>query len=561
MSKPDRGANSEEPSSSASALVATGIGLSRLSGLLRETVFAAFLPLGAANDAFGAATRIPNVLQMLLGEGTLSASFIPVYSSELERDPKEARRVAASIVALLAVVVWGLILIAVLAARPIATVLVPGFRGDERFDLTVELIRITFPAAGLLVLSAWCLGVLNSHRRFFLSYVAPVLWNIGQIAAVAGGAIFFSLGNDSNELRADSSIADQIAVLGEVAEVASWGFLVGAGMQLGVLLPSAWRLAGGDLRPNLHLRGVRQVIGRFGNAVVGRGAVQISAMFDLFLASLLATGAAGALVKAQVLYILPVSVFAVSIAAAELPELSKSRTATVRTRTAAGYRRIAFFITFTTVAYVLLGDRIVGALFERGEFTPDDSLVVWLVLAIYSLGLPATALSRLTQNAVWSQGDTVHPARIAIVRVVISMIIAASTMLVFDAISVGDVRGFLPTLRATDDPKELLKFGAIGITLGSAIGAWVEAFLLSKLANIKIPGIDPFSPLKALRGPAVVAAVVALVTRTFTAGLWPPLGGIVSVGTAGLAYLFACRASGIREVNLLLIGPLNRWRT
>ena len=185
----ETGASGDSPKRSASVLVAAGILLSRLSGVIRTSVFAAFLGVGGANDAFITATRIPNVLQMLLGEGTLSASFIPVYSTEIERDEEEAGRIAGAIASLLALVAAVIVILSTIFAEQIAWVVLLGDSNDARFDLTVTLLRIIFPSAGLLVLSGWCLGILNSHRQFFLSYVAPVLWNIAQIAAVVGGVV------------------------------------------------------------------------------------------------------------------------------------------------------------------------------------------------------------------------------------------------------------------------------------------------------------------------------------------------------------------------------------
>ncbi len=165
-----------------------GILLSRLAGLVRERVIAAHLGTGFAVDAFRAALRIPNLLQNLLGEGVLSASFIPVYARLLaEGEEEEAGRVAGAIAGLLTAASALLVVVGVVFARPLTTVLAGGFTG-ERFELTVTLVRILTPGIGLLVLSAWCLGVLNSHRRFFLSYVAPVLWNAAQIAVLVAAA-------------------------------------------------------------------------------------------------------------------------------------------------------------------------------------------------------------------------------------------------------------------------------------------------------------------------------------------------------------------------------------
>src|SRR5215510_15891460 len=166
-------------------LVAAGILLSRLVGLVRLRVFAHYFGLQSdAADAFNAAFRIPNFLQNLFGEGALSASFIPIYASLLGRGRQaEADQVAGTVGAILALVVAVLVLAGLVATPLLIGVLAPGFVGEKR-ALTIQIVRILFPGAGLLVLSAWCLGVLNSHYKFLLSYTAPVLWNVAMIATI-----------------------------------------------------------------------------------------------------------------------------------------------------------------------------------------------------------------------------------------------------------------------------------------------------------------------------------------------------------------------------------------
>ena len=166
-------------------LVAVGILCSRLAGLIRLRVFAYYFGLQSdAADAFNAAFRIPNFLQNLFGEGALSASFIPVYATLVSRgERREADRVAGAVASLLALVVAAIVLVGVFATPALIAVIAPGFTGEKR-ALTIEIVRVLFPGAGLLVLSAWCLGVLNSHHRFLLSYAAPVMWNAAMIATL-----------------------------------------------------------------------------------------------------------------------------------------------------------------------------------------------------------------------------------------------------------------------------------------------------------------------------------------------------------------------------------------
>ena len=162
-------------------MVGAGILISRIIGVVRQRVFAHYLGISDAAGAFNAAFKIPNFLQNIFGEGALSASFIPVYAKLLaEKDEKEASRVADAVLTLLALATSLIVLLGVLTTPLFVGLFAASFDPATR-ELTTQLIRIFFPGAGLLVMSAWCLGVLNSHRRFFLSYTAPVVWNLAII--------------------------------------------------------------------------------------------------------------------------------------------------------------------------------------------------------------------------------------------------------------------------------------------------------------------------------------------------------------------------------------------
>src|SRR6185436_5739732 len=165
----------------------------------------------------------------------------------------------------------------------------PGFEGEQR-ELTIRLVRILFPGAGLLVLSAWCLGVLNSHGRFLLSYTAPVVWNVAMI----GTLVLFGSGSEPARL----------------AMLLAWGSVVGSALQCVVQIPMVLRVAP-DVRFVLNRAShhVATVVTNFVPVFVGRGVVQISAYIDALLASLLPTGAVTGLANAQLLYTLPVSLF------------------------------------------------------------------------------------------------------------------------------------------------------------------------------------------------------------------------------------------------------------
>ncbi|MBC8364400.1 MAG: murein biosynthesis integral membrane protein MurJ [Actinobacteria bacterium] len=520
--------------------VASGILWSRLAGLLRESLLRSVLALGPAADAFGAALRIPNVLQNLLGEGSLSASFIPVYSRLLgEGRDEEAGRVAGAVGGLMAVLSGGLALVGIIFARPLTSLLAPGFDGARR-ELTIDLIRVTTAGVGFLVLSAWCLGVLNSHRRFFLPYVAPVLWNAAQIVVLTA-ALF----GDWDPAGAAKALA--------------WGLVVGGLLQFAVQAVAVRRMVP-DLRLSFDRAdpNVVEVRRRFVPAVMGRGVVQISGYVDLVLASLLATGAVAALLSAQALYLLPLSLFAMSVAAAELPEMSRAADPSVlASRATDAVRRAAFFTLFSGVAYVAVGELVVEALFGWGAFDADDARVVWLVLAAYSLGLPATSVSRVLQGTCHSVGDTAGPARIAGIRVAVAAVVGLVLMFQFDEVFV------LDGAFGTGEPAGLAPhLGAVGLALGSAVAAWIELGLLSGRARSAAPDLrSPAGALGSLAVPAALAFVVGAATKFVLGGLPAVFSAPLALGVSGFVYVAASHRMKVPEAHLVL-GPIRRrlWR-
>jgi putative peptidoglycan lipid II flippase len=541
---------------SGSTFVAAGIGLSRVAGLLREMVTSRVLGLTFVADAFAAAARIPNLLQNLLGEGVLSASFVPVYSQLLdEDDERDASRVAGAIGALLLVVTGLSVFVLVVAAGPITAVLAPGLP-DAGHDLAVGFTRIMAVGVGFLVMSAWCLGILNSHRTFFLPYAAPVLWNAVQIVAL----LFIWARGWALE---DAARGLAIAVT------------VGGAAQLAVQLPTVRQLARGvRLRfDNRHPR-VRDVRRRFAPAVLGRGVVQISAYLDLILATFLATGAVAALFKAQMLYTLPVSLFAMSVAAAELPEMARlvgDPDALVR-RTRRGLERIAFWMLLASFVTIAAGDLIVGVLFQGGKFDATDGVLVWFILGAYGIGLPAIGTSRLLQNTCYAVGDTRGPARIAALRVAIAATVGLVFMFPLDRVLVGpdgligfgDALGFAGPLDAAVRaiPGGPVRLGAVGLAIGSAVGAWIELSLLSALVRRHVPGLG--DPRRTLIGPATAAAVSFALTAALRLVIDPLpllLEAAIAVGLAVTLYTVLCFRLGVRDAELLL-RPVRRliWR-
>ena len=528
-------------------MVALGIAASRLAGLGRETVASRLLGNTAAGDAFAVAMRIPNMLQNLLGEGVLSASFVPVYSRLLDEGARDEDKrtdpgqVAGAVAAALMTAVGLSVALIVTLARPITFVLAPGLT-DDRFDLAVSLVRITALGTGFAVLSAWCLGVLNSHRRFFVSYAAPVLWNAVQVGAlVVAWILAFDLDG--------------------VARALAWGVAGGGLAQLLVQLPLTVRLARGlRLRWIRGHAGLREIRRRFGPAVLGRGVVQVSAYVDLVLASLLATGAMAALYRAQILYMLPVSLFAMSVAAAELPEMSRQADDPVAlaTRSRSAMRKVAFWMLLAAAVYIAAGDLVVGLLFQGGVFSEADTVLVWFVVGAYALGLPATGVSRVLQNVCYARGDTSGPAGIAAVRVAVAAAIGMVVMFPLDRVVVSGDRLLsaaegiglawaLPEAeRALGD---VVRLGAVGLALGSAVAAWIEIVLLARRLRAEE------AVRSALGAPTTAAAVAFAATAALKLLIdgWPlllsaPMAAAFAVGV----YTVVAYRRDVAEAHLLL---------
>jgi putative peptidoglycan lipid II flippase len=524
-------------------LVGAGILLSRVVGVIRQRVFAYFLGNSDAMDAFNAAFRIPNFLQNVFGEGALSASFIPVYARLLaqkengEVDEEEADRVAWAVFTLLALVVSVLVLAGVLASPFLINAIAMGFEGEKR-DLTERLVRIFFPGAGLLVLSAWCLGVLNSHRRFFLSYTAPVVWNLALIAALAWAG-----------WPVRQTPPENLAVWGNVAAYAAWGSVLGSALQFAVQLPTVLMLL---RRARLSLRlsnvHVRTVLRNFLPVFVSRGVVQISAFVDAWLASWLGTGAVAALGYAQSLYTLPVSLFGISVSAAELPEMSSAAAGEqsevaekLRGRLTAGLRQVALFIVPTAVALLTLGDVMVGALYQNGNFGRAETVYVWAVLAGSAVGLLPSTFGRLYSSTFYALHDTRTPLRYAVLHVAVATVLGYLFALP------------LPPLLGLDQ-----RWGTVGLTLSAGLAGWAELLLLRRRLNERIgrTGV-PVSFASKLWVSAAVSALAAWGLRLLLGDVHPILAAALVLTPYGLLYFGLTSLWGVPE-SRAVIGRFTR---
>lgn len=500
-------------------MVAAGILLSRIAGLIRDRVFAHYFGNSDAADAFRAAFRIPNFLQNMFGEGVLSASFIPVYARlRAEKEDARAAELAEAIFAFLFVSTTVLVTAGVLATPWLIDLIAPGFHGEKR-ELTIRLVRILFPGAGLLVFSAWCLGILNSHRKFFLSYVAPVVWNLTLIAAMLW--------------RGAHVPASRLA------EVLAWASVAGSGLQFAIQLPTVlryvWPLRG---RLRAQAEHVRTVLRNFVPVFVSRGVVQISAYVDALLASFLPTGAVAALSYAQTLYTLPVSLFGMSVSAAELPAMSRALgtaeeiAQALRDRIARGLEQISFFVVPSAIAFLLLGDVVVATIYRSGVFGSADVTWVWGVLAASSIGLLASTSGRLYSSAFYALRDTRTPLKFATVHVALTVVLGY-----FSALP-------LPPMLGLDR-----KWGVAGLTLSAGIAGWIEFLLLRRSLHARIGAVRYSIPrLVKLWIAAILAAALGYAIRRLSPAHHPVLTGVTVLGPYGVAYLLLTQLMGVSTI-------------
>ncbi len=514
-------------------LVGAGILLSRLAGLVRQRVLGYYLGTSPAADAYTAALRIPNFLQNLLGEGVLSASFIPVYAAlRAKGEHDQARKVAGAVAGLLTLITGFFALLGVWATPWLLDAIAPGFSGETR-ALAITLVRIFFPGISLLVLSAFCIGVQSSHHKFFLSYAAPVVWSAAIIAALILGS---HTGKPSN--------VPIYQYQARLAVWAAWGAVVGGALQLAVQLPLVVRLLGRGARLSLG-RGdahVAEVVRNFLPVVAGRGVVQLSAYVDTLIASWLPTGTVAALGYAQTIYTLPVSLFGMAVSAASLPSMSAGADTRdkLHGQLEDGLRTIAFPVVPSVAAFLALGNVICAALFQTGRFGASDVRYVWLILAGSTVGLLAATMARLYSSAFYALRDTRTPLRYAVLRVLLTAGLGLFCGL------------YLPGLLHAD-----ARFGAAGLTASAGVAGWIEFWLLRRGIGRRIGEVHlPRGLLPRLWSAAALATLVALgaewaVERAGSLAHPVPRAAVV-LGLFGLTYLGTSLALGVREAGRAL---------
>ncbi len=383
-------------------------GLSRLAGFVRDIITASILGAGPVADAFFVALKLPNFFRRVTGEGAFSVSFVPLYAETLEKEGREAAdRFAGNAIIVMFGVLSVFSILIMLVMPYVMFAIAPGFmNGEVRFDLAVEMSRITFPYLLFISLTALLGGVMNALGRFAPFAFAPVIFNMSQVVFLLMSGMFETAGH-----------------------ALSWGIFAAGILQLIWLWLCARRSNFKFMwtRPFINDK-VKRVFALMGPGMLGAGVMHINLFADMMMASFLPEGSISYLYYADRLNQLPLGMVGIAVGTALLPLLSRSMgrgdIAESRDLFNRAFEYCLLLALPAAVALIIIPYPIITTLFERGEFSHADSVATAWVLAGYALGLPAYITTKVFSTAHWARQDTVRPVRIAIVGTVSNIVFA-----------------------------------------------------------------------------------------------------------------------------------------
>ena len=500
------------------AIFAAATAVSRVLGLAREIVTAYFFGVRGPINAFQVAFLVPNTIRALVADQALSAAFVPVFSELLARGERaRAWRVASTVFWLMLLGLGGLTALYTLIAPWLMPALFPAY--DE--ELLVSLSRLLFPTVVLLGVSGVIVGILNGYEHFALPALAPVFWNLAIIVGVGVGVPLADATDTKLRIYA-------LAIL--------------AGTVIQVLLPVPWlRGRDGRLRVLLDVRdpAVKRVFVLMVPVTIGLGLINFNALVDgLFAARLIDPNIAPAAIdKAFRLYMLPQGIFSVAVATVLFPAIS--RLAALRDTSGflatvnVGLRQIAFLLVPASFAAAVLAEPIVRLVYQRGEFTADETPVVAGALAAFTFGLTFNGAMLMLNRAFFGLQSPWLPTWVALVNLGLNAVLDA----VFYRVGVWGI--------------------PLATSLVNVAGAAALLYLLRReLGHIGLRETGRVTG-KIVLASCLLGAVSFLVWYGLDAALGRSLGAqVVSVGTAlaagGAAYVLACRALGVAELQALL---------
>ncbi len=381
--------------------------LSRILGYLRDMLVASRIGNGWAADTFYLAFRIPNLLRDLLGEGSLSSGFIPVFSECLVKKGKnEAAALSSACLGILLVILSGVTLLGMIFAPAIVRLVAWGWWDKpEQLALAVKLTRIMFPFIAFISLSALAMGVLNSLQVFFIPAVAPMMLSVFEIVAVLW----------------------LVPLMKVPAEGLAWGVLIGGLFQFLWQIPAL--VKNGFLHKIIFL--ITPEIKRIGVLIlpvaIGSGVRQMNVFVDQICASFLQDGSIMALYYANRIYQLPLALFGISVATVALPAMSlsaaKQDLPQLKQTFSVSIRMTMFTLIPSTIGLIVLGQPIIKLLFEHGSFQSEGTVLTALALTFYALGLIFFAGAKIAASAFYALQDTKTPVKIAIAAMILNTVL------------------------------------------------------------------------------------------------------------------------------------------
>jgi len=493
--------------------------LSRLTGLARQMIVGAYFGTSADYDAYVAAFRIPDMLFQLVAGGALVSALLPTYTTVRTREGDArgwqlASQVATLVLLTLVVAAVG---VAMFAQPLVSHILVPDFPPEQQ-RLTASLLRILLLSTVIFGASGLAMSILNAHQHFFLPALAPVLYNLGIIA----GAVVLSRSWGVYGL--------------------AWGVVAGAAMHFGVQVPGLRRL-GMRFRPSLSLAdpAVRNVLRLMGPRVVGLAAVQVNFLVNTILASGLSAGRLSALDYAFRIMLLPLGIFAQSVATAAFPtfaqQVAEDNLKRMRRTLMALLRNILFLTLPASAGLIVLSSPLIAVLFQRRAFNATSTALTAAALQAYAIGLCGHAAVEILARAFYSLHDTRTPVTIGVGAMVLNILL-----------NLWWVR----------------TWGHVGLALATSVATLLEGGLLYVVLHRRLGGlVTPFMGKSVLRqGTATLVMVWTLLSLQTLMASWPTWSVLLAGMLMGVGvYLGAAlilRAEEVEDVGRLIASRV--WR-
>jgi putative peptidoglycan lipid II flippase len=468
---------SDRPSLLKSAgIISAAVAFSRVTGMVRESVLSALFGAGVTFDAFVLGYRIPNLGRDLFAEGALAAAFVPTFSRYLAtRTPEETRELSDVVGTVLMVVTGSICLLGMIFSPVFVNIFASGFHAvPGKFELAVQLVRIMFPFLLLIALAGQAQGILNASHQFGIPAVSSSLFNLGSVA--------FGL------------LIGHFTPVGAVQGMAC-GVVFGGLAQLCFQLPSVWKL-GFAWRPRWNLRheGIRHILKLMGPAVLAGASLQINSLVNTNFAAGL-RDASGHVMNGPVSWLsyayrfqqLPLGVFGIAIASATLPRIARSaalgQMGEFRDALSHSISMILLTTVPSSVGLAILGESMIGIVYQHGRFTALDTHQTAIALTCYAIGLGAVSSLKLISPAFYALGDSRTPMFVSLASILVNAGVAFTTV-------------------------RFLHMGHAGLALSSSSLAIFSSLTLLFLISPRIGGVHAGAILRSLAKILIAAGVM-----------------------------------------------------